>query len=86
MDLYEQFDQDYLQLGRLYKKEHNLDLCMPLVTQLESTLEKINFEAIDISPQEVQEAKNMFEEVRVAHNEMDKFAKSLDLSLWKGLG
>ena len=54
MDLYEQFDQDYLQLGRLYKKEHNLDLCMPLVTQLESTLEKINFEAIDISPQEVQ--------------------------------
>lgn len=86
MDLYEQFDQGYLQLERLYKKEHNLDLCMPLITQLESTLQKINFDIIDITPQEVQEAKNMFEEVRVAYGEMDKFAQSLDLSLWKGLG
>ena len=59
---------------------------MPLVRKLESTLEKINFDAIDITPEEVQEAKNMLGEVRIAYNEMDKFAQSLDLSLWKTLG
>ena len=80
-DLYEEFEELYIKARKLYK-EHDIDACMPLINSLKEIALKINYDYLDVHPEERKAAESFIAEVEDKYSELLKFVSFMELERW----